>query len=91
MTKGEIAQEGFVNTNRQVALKADERFASNHAYAKPWRMYCLECDCIYGANSCDIHLRCCPNCQNGVPGLPRTTPGEETKGVKKLISAIFRI
>ena len=75
MTKNEITQEGYVNQNRQIALKEDSNFISNHDFAKSWKMYCLICDHIYGANSCDIHLRLCPNCQNGQPSLLRS---EET-------------
>jgi hypothetical protein len=32
-------------------------------------MRCSVCGHQYGTNGCDIPHRCCPNCQDGLPGL----------------------
>lgn len=33
-------------------------------------LQCGHCGHAYGANGCDIHVRQCPACQGGPPGLP---------------------
>ncbi len=44
-------------------------FKVNHPYAKAYLMECSQCKKQYGANSCDLHSRKCPYCQNGKPSL----------------------
>jgi hypothetical protein len=41
----------------------------NHRFA---RKHILQCECghVFGANGCDVHLRLCPRCEEGAPGLP---------------------
>jgi hypothetical protein len=41
----------------------------NHPYALKYILLC-PCGHIFGANSCDVHLRLCPKCEGGAPGLP---------------------
>ena len=59
---------GFVNRNEQRVLGG---FAgsSNHASARAYALRCEMCSEEYGANGRDIHIRKCPNCQNGKAGL----------------------
>lgn len=59
------------NCNGQRSLGKDRSFISNHVFGVPYEMQCSECRYIYGANSCDVHLRKCPVCQGGAPGLER--------------------
>ncbi len=35
-----------------------------------YKVECLECGFVYGANGSDMHERLCPNCQQGLPGIP---------------------
>jgi len=48
-------------------LKTDQ--PGNHPYALKHILLC-ECGHIFGANSCDVHIRLCPECEGGAPGLP---------------------
>ena len=67
---------GHTNRNQQVNLGYDSPNGSDHNQ----KVYALRCDrvlpsgqkCghIYGANGSDIHIRLCPKCQGGQPGLP---------------------
>jgi Zn finger protein HypA/HybF involved in hydrogenase expression len=41
----------------------------NHRFAKMWKLECGHCGHAYGANSCDFHIRRCPKCQAGKPGI----------------------
>jgi hypothetical protein len=34
-----------------------------------FKLECTHCGCVYGANGSDIHLRNCPACQGGAPGI----------------------
>jgi len=57
-----------VNKNRQADM-GDAGVAGNHPFARMRRMICGHCWAEYGANSCDTHIRLCPLCQEGKPGL----------------------
>ncbi len=46
-----------------------EKKSPNHPNAKVWKMRCEHCGHMYGANSCDWHIRKCPRCQGGQPGF----------------------
>jgi hypothetical protein len=62
------ARVGDVNKHGQTLLaKTEER--GNHHFARLWRLRCSEpgCGLEYEANSCDFHIRRCPN-----HGQPRT-------------------
>ena len=55
--------------HRQKVVRNTGRRGS-HPFALVYEMECLECGGVYGANSCDIHLRKCPYCQGGKEGEP---------------------
>lgn len=59
---------GYVNRHGQVVEGASDR-ASNHYNQKAYELRCKHCEQLYGANGCDIHIRRCPYCQQGQPGL----------------------
>jgi hypothetical protein len=52
--------------SKKVIRKTKER--GNHPFAL---VHILQCECghRFGANSCDVHIRRCPNCEGGAPGL----------------------
>lgn len=35
-----------------------------------YKVECLQCGHLYGANGSDMHERLCPECQGGAPGIP---------------------
>ena len=62
---------GFENRNQQTVIRATDLAGTDHLQ----RIYVLRCGIChreYGANGSDIHIRRCPFCQGGKPGLPRT-------------------
>lgn len=59
---------GFVNRNRQFVVKRTT-LEGNLAGQKMYALRCGHCGHEYGANGCDIHIRRCPRCQKGQPGL----------------------
>jgi hypothetical protein len=68
MGKG-TTEPGYRNRNGQVAIRGTDLPGTDHC---PY-VYVLRCGVSgheYGANGSDIHLRKCPNCQGGAPGLP---------------------
>ncbi|MDF9442967.1 hypothetical protein EM864_14585 [Stenotrophomonas acidaminiphila] len=60
---------GFTNGNKQKNIRATGLPGTDHGQSV-YVMHCQECGEIYGANGSDIHLRKCPVCQGGRPGLP---------------------
>lgn len=56
------------NPNGQIIIKGLQG-NTNHPFAKPYLLKCEHCSHEYIANSCDVHLRRCPNCQDGAAGL----------------------
>jgi len=62
---------GFINQNQQKNLgKRQPPLEGTDNYQYVYVMNCTKCGLIYGANGSDIHLRKCPNCQGGEPGIP---------------------
>lgn len=59
---------GAVNRNGQHLLQDLNRASATHPSAKIYRLRCLFCGHNYGANGCDVHIRKCPECQEGRPG-----------------------
>lgn len=59
---------GYVNRNNQVVIRRTS-LAGNDHNQRIFVMHCGACDAVYGANGSDIHLRKCPACQGGAPGL----------------------
>lgn len=68
MGKG-TTEPGYKNRNGQVVVRPTHLPGTDHnQYIYVLR--CGVCGHEYGANGSDIHLRRCPNCQGGAPGLP---------------------
>ena len=62
---------GFINPNQQknlVKLLPPLEGTDNYQYV--YVMNYTKCGLIYGENGSDVHLRKCPNCQGGEPGIP---------------------
>ncbi len=67
MDKG-TTEPGFTNPHGQrVVRRTDERGTDHLQYV--YVLHCTHCEDEYGANGSDIHLRRCPGCQGGQPGL----------------------
>lgn len=59
---------GYVNRNHQeVILKTGLEGTGSHQ--RVYVLRCNDCGVNYGANGCDNHLRKCPHCGGGRPGL----------------------
>ena len=63
-------QIGYVNRNRQECRGTRGIAGTDHGQVS-YQMLCLNhgCGYVYGANGTDVHLRKCPRCQGGAPGL----------------------
>jgi len=61
-------QIGFVNRNRQ-ANHGTLGVAGNGHLQYAFRLECINCGYVYGANGADIAERKCPECQGGEPGI----------------------
>lgn len=59
---------GFVNRNHQEVLRKTDRPGTDHNQVV-YEVRCLVCGHDYGANGSDLHLRRCPECQQGKSGL----------------------
>ena len=66
--KGKSNDVGRINKNNQMVKEKTN--LPGHANQKVHRMECLDCGYNYGANGYDCHLRKCPKCGDGAPGLP---------------------
>ncbi len=64
----ETTQIGFINRNQQKNL-GHRGIAGNDHMQLAYGLACQHCGHEYGANGTDIHLRKCPNCQGGTPGI----------------------
>lgn len=60
---------GFENKNKQRVLRDTGLPGTDHCQ-RVFALECLVCHHQYGANGSDIHIRKCPKCQGGRPGLP---------------------
>jgi hypothetical protein len=67
MTKG-TTELGYVNRNDQMVLRKTDEPGTDHLQ-KVYVLRCLECEHEYGVNGSDIHIRRCPACAGGRPGL----------------------
>lgn len=59
---------GFRNRNGQVVIGPTGRPGTDHNQ-QIYRLCCGACGLNYGANGSDIHIRKCPSCGGGRPGL----------------------
>ena len=65
--KGSTSDVGRINKNNQMVKEKTD--LPGHSNQKVHRMECLNCGHNYGANGYDCHLRKCPRCGGGQPGL----------------------
>jgi len=72
MPDAKTAQPGYVNRNRQVVVRNTGLPGTDHGQSV-YQLGCSDCGHVYGANGSDIHLRLCPKCQGGAPGLALTS------------------
>jgi hypothetical protein len=59
---------GYVNRNGQVVIRATGLPGTDYGQYI-YVLRCSHCAYEYGANGSDVHLRRCPECQGGAPGL----------------------
>ncbi len=66
---------GDINPNDQILIARTDRPGTDHMQYV-WVLVCARratddaiCGHRYGANGSDFHLRKCPKCQGGTPGL----------------------
>ncbi|GEM_PF-1229625 len=74
-------QIGYVNANRQACHGTLGVFGTDHRQYS-YRMECMRCGFIYGANGSEIKGRRCPNCQKGAPGIRYWLPDTSAKAFK---------
>lgn len=59
---------GYVNKNNQ-KVHGHQNVPGNDHCQTAYKIECLECGEIYGANGSDVFQRKCPKCQDGVQGI----------------------
>jgi len=59
---------GWSNRNLQKVIRDTGLPGTDHLQ-RVYELRCGKCGHSYGANGSDIHLRKCPSCQGGRPGL----------------------
>lgn len=69
VSKNPTTTIGYVNRNGQVVIRNTGLRGTDHGQSV-YQLGCSLCSHVYGVNGSDIHLRKCPNCQSGKPGLP---------------------
>ena len=62
-------QIGYINRNQQRNLGTKEIKGTDYNQFS-YKLECLKCGNEYGCNGTDVHLRKCPECQHGKPGIP---------------------
>ncbi len=66
---GESVRIGYVNPNGQRCCGHRGIRGTDHGqYA--YKVECIKCGYVYGANGTDMHERQCPQCGGGAPGIP---------------------
>jgi hypothetical protein len=68
MSNAKSTKSGYVNRNGQVVIRNTGLPGTDHMQMV-YQLGCSACGHVYGANGSDIHLRLCPKCQGGAPGL----------------------
>ena len=72
---------GYINPNGQKCHGTFGVYGTDHnQYA--YRLECLKCGYVYGANGSDIAARLCPQCQGGVEGIQYWLPDISPKAFK---------
>lgn len=59
---------GYRNRNAQIVISPTGRPGTDHNQ-QIYHLHCGSCGLNYGANGSDIHIRKCPRCGGGAPGL----------------------
>jgi hypothetical protein len=62
-------EPGYENRNSQTTIRSTGLVGTDHGQYI-YVLRCGSCSHEYGANGSDIHIRRCPLCQGGRPGLP---------------------
>lgn len=70
-----ITRIGYCNDDEQEVVRKTTR--SGPGSQRVFVMRCRVCGHEYGAFGCDIHIRRCPKCQDGLPGLPAIDVSEQ--------------
>lgn len=66
-----MSEVGYITQHRkQRILEKSKEKSNSHSFATVWVLECTHCNNVYGANSCDVHLRKCPSCQGGQQSEP---------------------
>jgi hypothetical protein len=65
---GEWVQIGRVNRNDQRCCGHRGVPGTDHGQLS-YKVECLRCGFVYGANGSDMHERLCPECQDGATGI----------------------
>lgn len=63
-------EPGTVNENGQQVVRRAGRDAQGMAGQRVYALRCSRCGHEYGEEGIRVHLRKCPKCQGGKPGLP---------------------
>jgi len=66
--EGSTTKIGYINPNEQLCHGTLGVKGTDHLQYS-YRMECLICGYVYGANGSDVFQRNCPKCQNGMPGI----------------------
>lgn len=74
--QGATTQVGYVNRNQQRCHGHCGRAGTDHNQLA-YRLECTVCENVYGTNGSDVHLRRCPACQGGAPGIPHLREANE--------------
>jgi Zn finger protein HypA/HybF involved in hydrogenase expression len=72
MEPGYSTRTGYLNARGQVVIRNTMLDGTDHGQ-KVYQVACSHCGEVYGANGLDLHIRKCPNCQGGQPGLEYRT------------------
>lgn len=65
---GRTTKVGYVNRNNQECRGHRGQPGTDHNQVA-YRMKCLRCGHVYGANGSDVFQRKCPKCQDGMAGI----------------------
>jgi len=64
----ETTSIGFVSVQDQKVHGHRNHPGTDHCQTA-YKLECLKCGTVYGANGSDIFQRKCPSCQGGAPGI----------------------
>jgi len=62
-------QIGYVSKNNRQKVHGHRNVSGTDHGQTAYKLECLICNNIYGANGSDIFQRKCPSCQDGMPGI----------------------